>query len=106
MVSPKDEARSLAWICIWISTILDWIALLAFALKVKDNPNIQTEVIVQADQNEIAQGDVVVTETTVVTQVQQPAPQAQQPTPEVQQPTPEVQQPAPEVQQPDTNNPA
>ena len=63
--SDKDDARTLAWICIWISTILDGISLLAFAIKVKNNPSIQSELVNQADQNEIAQGDVVISQTTV-----------------------------------------
>ncbi len=121
MVSPKSEARTLAWICIWISTILDWVVLLIFSFRVKDNPSLQREIINQADQNEISQWNVVITKTTVVAQVesqpntdnsqpipevQQPTPEVQQPTPEVQQPTPEVQQPTPEVQQPNNENPA
>jgi uncharacterized membrane protein len=68
--SDKNDARTLAWICIWISTILDGISLLAFALKVKNNPSAQAELVSQADQNEIAQWNVVITETTVTTQVE------------------------------------
>lgn len=68
--SDKNDARTLAWICIWISTILDGISLLAFALKVKNNPSAQAELVSQADQNEIAQWSVVITETTVTTQVE------------------------------------
>ena len=83
--SDKGEARSLAWICIWISTLIDGISLLVFALKIKNNPSVQTEVIAQADQNEIAQWDVVITETTVVTQA------TTQPTTEIQQPNNENQ---------------
>lgn len=66
-ISDKSEARSLAWVCIWISTVLDGISLLVIALKVKDNPSLQSELINQAHQNEIAQWDVVVTETVVIT---------------------------------------
>ena len=62
---PKSESRSLAWICIWISTVLDGISLLVFALKVKDNPSLQSELINQADQNEIAQWDIVITQTVI-----------------------------------------
>ena len=78
--SDKDDARTLAWICIWISTILDGISLLAFAIKVKNNPSIQSELVNQADQNEIAQWNVVITQTTVVTQVdtQTPSNETQQ----------------------------
>lgn len=68
--SDKNDARTLAWICIWISTILDGISLLAFALKVKNNPSAQAELVSQADQNEIAQWNVVITKTTVTTQVE------------------------------------
>jgi len=68
--SDKHEARTLAWVCIWISTILDGISLLAFALKVKNNPSAQAELVSQADQNEIAQWNIVITETTVTTQVE------------------------------------
>ena len=68
--SDKNDARTLAWICIWISTILDGISLLAFALKVKNNPSAQAELVSQADKNEIAQWSVVITETTVTTQVE------------------------------------
>ena len=63
--SDKSEARTLAWICIWISTILDGISLLAFALKVKNNPSVQAELVNQANQNEIAQGDVIISQVTV-----------------------------------------
>ncbi len=78
--SDKSEARTLAWICIWISTILDGISLLFFALKVKNNPSLQAELVNQADQNEIAQWNVVITQTTVVTQVdtQTPSNETQQ----------------------------
>lgn len=64
-VSDKSEARTLAWICIWISTVLDGISLLVFAMKVKNNPSLQSELVNQADQNEIAQWDVVISATTV-----------------------------------------
>ena len=63
--SDKNDARTLAWVCIWISTILDGISLLAFAIKVKNNPWYQAELVNQADQNEIAQGDVIISQTTV-----------------------------------------
>jgi hypothetical protein len=54
---------NLVWICIWISIIFDGASLLFFALKWWNN--IQTQIIAQADQNEIAQWEVVVTQTTV-----------------------------------------
>ena len=62
---PKSESRTWAWVCIWISTILDGISLLAFALRIKFSPSVQTQLINQADQNEIAQWNVVVTATSV-----------------------------------------
>lgn len=54
---------NLVWICIWISIIFDGASLLFLALKWWNN--IQTQIIAQADQNEIAQWEVVVTQTTV-----------------------------------------
>ena len=59
---PKSESRAWAWICIWISTVLDWVSLLFFSMQLKNNPSIQAELVNQADQNEIAQWDVVVTQ--------------------------------------------
>ena len=35
-VSDKSEARTLAWICIGISTVIDGISLLVAALKLKN----------------------------------------------------------------------
>lgn len=65
---PKSESRTWAWVCIWISTVLDGISLLVAALKLKNNPSLQTQVIAQASQSEIGQWDVVVTETVVISQ--------------------------------------
>ena len=64
-ISDKSEARTLAWICIWISTILDGISLIAFAIKVKNDPWYQAELVNQANQNEIAQWVVIISHTTV-----------------------------------------
>ena len=53
--SDKSEARSLAWVCIGISTLFDGISLLVMALKIKNSSSVQVELINQANQNEIAQ---------------------------------------------------
>lgn len=68
IIADRNDAKTIAWICIWISTILDGISLLAFALKVKNNPSLQAELVNQADQNEIAQWNIIITETTVTIQ--------------------------------------
>lgn len=47
--------------------MLDGISLLIVAIKVKDNPSLQSELLNKANQNEIAQWDVVVTEAVVIT---------------------------------------
>lgn len=65
---PKSESRTWAWVCIWISTVFDGISLLAAALSMKNNPSLQTEILNQADQNEIGQWDVIITETTIISQ--------------------------------------
>ena len=64
-VSDKSEARSLAWVCIGISTLFDGISLLIMALKIKNNSSVQVELISQAHQSEISQWDVVITETVI-----------------------------------------
>ena len=64
-VSDKSEARTLAGICIWISTLIDGISLLVMALKIKNSSSVQVQLISQADQNEISQWDVVITETII-----------------------------------------
>ena len=69
MLSDKSEARYWAWVCIGISTIFDGITLLFFALRVKNNPSLQQELLNQSDQNEIAQWNVVISETTVTVSV-------------------------------------
>lgn len=69
IITDRNDAKAIAWICIWISTILDGISLISFAIKVKNNPSIQDELVNQADQNEIAQWNVVISQTTIVTQV-------------------------------------
>ena len=74
--TDKEDARNLIGILIWISTLLDGISLVAFAIKVKNNQSVQAELINQANQNEIAQWNVVITQTTVVTQI---TPNTQQP---------------------------
>lgn len=71
IASDKTEARTLAWICIWISTVLDGISLLVIAIKVKDNPSLQSELLDKANQSEIAQWDIVVTETVVISSNQE-----------------------------------
>jgi len=53
--SDKSEARSLAWICIGISTVFDWLFLLILSFRVNDDPSLQSQVLEQANQNEIAQ---------------------------------------------------
>lgn len=64
-VSDKSEARTLAWICIGISTLFDGISLLIMALKLKNSSSVQVELISQSAQNEIWQWEVVITETVV-----------------------------------------
>lgn len=56
---------NLVWICIGISIIFDWLSLLFFSLKWGNTQVIQTQIISEADGNEIAQWDVVITETVV-----------------------------------------
>ena len=56
---------NLVWICIGISIIFDWISLLFFSLKWGDTQAIQSQIISQADQNEISQWDVVITGTII-----------------------------------------
>ncbi len=67
--SDKWEARTLAWICIWISTLFDGISLLIMALKIKNVTSSQTQLLDNLSQNEIGQWDVIITETTVVTNI-------------------------------------
>ena len=64
-VSDKNEARTLAWICIGISTVIDGISLLVAALKLNNINSLQSQVVNQANQNEISQWDIIVTETVV-----------------------------------------
>ena len=56
---------NLVWICIGISIIFDWLSLLFFSLKWGNVQVIQTQVISDANNNEIAQWDVVITETVI-----------------------------------------
>ena len=56
---------NLVWICIGISIIFDGLSLLFFALKWGNTQVIQAQIISQADENEIAQWDVVITETVI-----------------------------------------
>lgn len=65
-VSDKGEARSLAWVCIGISTVFDGISLLVMALKIKNSSSVQIQLVNQANQNEISQWDVIITETVIV----------------------------------------
>lgn len=58
---------NLVWICIGISIIFDGLSLLFFSLKWWKVETTQVQIITQAQQNEIAQWDVVVTETVVTT---------------------------------------
>ena len=69
-VSDKSEVRTLAWICIGISTVIDGISLLVAALKLKNVNSLQAQIVDQANQNEIGQWDVVVTETVIISQNQ------------------------------------
>jgi hypothetical protein len=69
---PKSESRTWAWVCIWISTVLDGISLLAAALSMKNNPSLQSEILNQADQNEIGQWDVVITTVSIDNSDSQP----------------------------------
>ena len=64
-VSDKSEARTLAWICIWISTLFDGISLLLMAIKIKNSSSLQVQLISQSSQNEIWQWDVLITETVI-----------------------------------------
>ena len=50
--------------------MLDGLSLLVVALKVKNAQSVQVELMDQANQNEIAQGDVVITETVVISDSQ------------------------------------
>ncbi len=56
---------NLVWICVWISIVFDWLSLLFFSLKWGNTQVMQAQVMTQANENEIAQWDVVITETTV-----------------------------------------
>ena len=56
---------NLVWICIGISIIFDWVSLLFFSLKWGNTQVVQTQIISEADGNEIAQWDVVITETVI-----------------------------------------
>ena len=101
MISDKSEARYWAWVCIGISTIFDGITLLFFALRVKNNPSLQQELLNQSDQNEIAQWNVVISETNVTVSV--PSDQS----PSVSQPSVSIpaSQPISEAQSVDTQQP-
>jgi hypothetical protein len=56
---------NLVWICIGISIIFDWLSLLFFSLKWGNTQRVQAQIISEADGNEIAQWDVVITETVI-----------------------------------------
>ena len=66
MTAVSKNATNFAWVCIWISIIFDGISLLFFALRWGNVQTTQAQIITQAEQNEIAQWDVVVTTETVV----------------------------------------
>lgn len=65
--SDKWEARTLAWICIWISTLFDGMSLLIIALKIKNIGSSQAKLLDNLNQNEIGKWDIIITQTTVVT---------------------------------------
>lgn len=70
--------RIFAGRCIGISIIIDGISLLLFALKWGNMQTTQAQIITQANENEIAQWDVVVTtETVVITNTPDTEPQNQ-----------------------------
>ena len=56
---------NLVWICIGISIIFDWVSLLFFSLRWGSTQAVQAQIISEADENEIAQWDVVITETVI-----------------------------------------
>ena len=60
-LSDKTEAKTLAWICIGISTIFDGISMLMMALKIKNTTLLQMEIINQTTQNEISQWEIIIT---------------------------------------------
>jgi uncharacterized membrane protein HdeD (DUF308 family) len=61
-VSDKSEARTVAWICIGISTLFDGISMLVMALKIKEATSVQAQLINQAGQNEISQWEIIITQ--------------------------------------------
>lgn len=66
MIAASSRTMAIfVWICIWISIIFDWISLLFFSLKWGNTQIVQAQIISQADSNEIAQWDVVITETVI-----------------------------------------
>ena len=106
--SDKSDAKTVAWICIWISTVFDWLCLLILSFRANEDPTLQDQILQQANQNEIAQDT-----TNTTTQATAPTQpnittdnQSQQQSNEVklwdtQQPTPVVEQPAtPIIEQP------
>ncbi len=118
--SNKDDAVAIVWVCIWISTMLDWICLLIMSFKANNDPSLQEKLIQQADENEIANASTTptslndinntATQSTGQPTTDQPAPAAQPETPPavtvpvpVAVPTPESQAPA--EAQPTTQTP-
>ena len=93
--SDKEEARAIVWICIWVSTILDWVCLLFLSFMANDDPSLQDKILEQANQSEIAN-----------TTTDQPTPNAVPAQPAVAVPTPQpsvevpVPQPTAEVSVP------
>lgn len=59
------EAARFAWACIWISIIIDGIALCIFAFKIKNSDSIQMEIINQASQQEIWQWEIIISQTVI-----------------------------------------
>ena len=65
--SDKSDAKTVAWICIWISTVFDWLCLLFLSFRANDDPSLQDKILQQANQNEIAQWNSTETNQTVAT---------------------------------------
>ncbi len=59
------SAANFVAICIWISIVIDWFSLLFFAFRFKSDPSLQAQLISQVHQDEIAQWDVVITQTEI-----------------------------------------
>lgn len=66
MTAVSKNATNFAGVCIWISIIFDGISLLFFTLRWNNTQTVQAQIITEANENEIAQWDVVVSSETVV----------------------------------------